>query len=220
MSACNIIKTEDAIYMFTDAASYWGDGTLGAVGQKVAILGHQNAAISCRGPKGFGDQIAGMVNCAFASFDELVQDFAVVVESAYECEREQFASCATGPEVEVFLAGWSESRNRPESYVVTSHGLYGDAWRLIALGPVAVAPFDAALDERCAAMEPSDDIVAAGLALMEEQRKVRGQHAEAGPAVGGVGGFCQMTVIRPQSIQTAIVKRWDDRIGEVLGAAA
>lgn len=220
MSACNIIKTEDAIYMFTDGASYYGDGTLGAVGQKVSILAHLNAAISCRGPKGFAEELAQSINDAYGSFDELVQSFALAVSNFYLVGRDQYALCATGPDIEVFLAGWSESRGQPESYAVTSHLLNGPAWELQPLGPLAVAPFDAELDARCAALEPGADIISAGVTLMEEQRKVRGPHAGAGAAVAGVGGFCQMTIIRPQSIQTAVVRRWEDRLGEMLGEAA
>lgn len=220
MSAVNIIKTNDAIYMFTDGASYYGDGTLGAVSQKVSILAPLNCAISCRGPVGFGEELAQAINAAYGSFDELVETFALAVSNFYAVGSERYALCQTGPEIEVYLAGWSESRDRPESYVVTSHSHYGPAWELQPLGPLAVTPFDADLQARLAALEPRDDIIATGVALMEEQRKVRGTHAGAGPAVAGVGGFCQVTVIRPQSIQTGIVKRWDDQIGAVLGEAA
>jgi len=131
-----------------------------------------------------------------------------------------YALCATGPDIEVSLAGWSKSRERRESYVVTSHSVNGPAWELQPLGPVAVAPFDADLDARCAVLGPTDDVVSTGVALMEEQRKVRGPHAGVGASVAGVGGFCQLTVIRPQSIQTAVVRKWDDVAGEVLGLPA
>ncbi len=217
MSACNIITAEDAIYMFTDAANYYGDGTLGAVSQKVSILAHLNCAISCRGPRGFAEELAQAINGEFGTFDELVESFALAVSNFYVVGQAQYEHCTTGPEVEVFLAGWSEARARPESYVVCSHSLHGEAWSLIPLGPLAVAPYDADLDERCAALEPSDDVIAMGVALMEEQRKVRGPHAGGGPSVAGVGGFCQVAIIRPQSIQTAVVRRWPDQIGELLG---
>lgn len=220
MSACNIIKTEDAIYMFTDGASYYGDGTIGAVGQKVSILAHLNCAISCRGPKGFAEELAQTINDAYGSFDELVESFALAVSNFYFVGRDRYALCTSGPEIEVYLAGWSEGRGKPESYVVTSHSLYGPAWELQPLGPLAVSPFDADLEARCVARGPSEDSISTGVMLMEEQRKVRGQHAGVGAPVAGVGGFCQVTIIRPQSIQTAVVRRWDDRIGAVLGVAA
>lgn len=220
MSAVNIIKTDEAIYLFTDGASYYGDGTLGAVGQKVSILAHLNCAISCRGPKGFAEELAQAINDAYGSFDELVESFALAVSNFYFIGRDRYALCTTGPDIEVFLAGWSESRGQPESYALTSHSLNGPAWELQPLGPLAVAPFDADLDARCAALPPGEDVISAGVMLMEEQRKVRGPHAGVGVPMAGVGGFCQVTIIRPQSIQTAVVRRWDDRIGEVLGEAA
>lgn len=221
MSACNIIKTDEAIYMFTDGASYYGDGTLGAIGQKVSVLAHLNCAITCRGPAGFAEELAQAINGAYGSFDELVDSFALAVSNFYVVGRDYYALCQTGPEIECFLAGWSDSRNQPESYVVTSHSQNGPAWELQPLGPLAVAPFDADLETRCAALEPGEDVISAGVTLMEEQRKVRGAHAGVGAPVAGVGGFCQVTIIRRQSIQTAIVKRWSsDVIGEPLGMAA
>lgn len=219
MSAVNIIKTDDAAYLFTDAASYYADGTLGAVGQKVAILGHLNCAISCRGPAGFDDELAQAINTAFGSFDELVESFALVV-SNYFVGRDRYARCETGPEVEVFLAGWSVSRDRPESYVVCSHGLNGEPWSLQPLGPVAIAPYEQALAERLGRLEPSENVIEIGIALMEQQRLVRAPHAGAGPAVAGVGGFCQATVVSAFGVSTMIVKRWPDVVGEQLGLAA
>lgn len=220
MSACNIIKTDDAVYMFTDGASYYGDGTLGAVGQKVEILAHLNCAISCRGPAGFGDELAQAINTAFGSFDELVESFAPVVSNFYFVDRDRYARCETGPEAEVFLAGWSESRDRPETYVVTSHSLNGEPWSLQPLGPVAVSPYDADLGARLARLQPSENVIEVGVSLMEQQRLVRAPHAGAGPAVAGVGGFCQLTVVTGAGVSTMIVQRWPDVVGERLGVAA
>lgn len=218
MSACNIIRLEDSIHMFTDAASYYADGSLGELGQKVSILGHLNCAISCRGPNGFGEELAQAINGAYQSFDELVESFALAVGNFYYMGRDTYALCDTGPEVEVFLAGWSESRDKPESYVVTSHDLNGEPWTLLPLGPIAIAPYDEALAERLGRLEPSENVGEIGVALMEQQRLVKAPHAGGGPVVAGVGGFLQWTAIRRESISTGILKRWDDALGEPMGA--
>lgn len=220
MSACNIFRIQDGVYMFADAASYWSDGTLGAVGQKISVLTHLNCAISCRGPAGFAEELAQAINTAYGSFDELVESFALAVSNFYFVDREKYALCTTGPEVEVFLAGFSGSRNRPESYVVTSHSLNGPAWELQPLGPVAIAPYDAELDERLARLDPGENVIDIGVALMEQQRLVRAPHAGVGPSVAGVGGFCQMVAIGRDCITSAIVHRWPDVVGEPLGVAA
>lgn len=220
MSACNIVKTNDAVHMFTDAASYYGDGTLGAVSQKVSILAHLNCAISCRGPAGFLDGFVQAANAAYASFDEFVESFALAVGNVYAIDEELWAGCATGPEVEVFLAGWSESRGQPEAYVVCSHDLHGPAWTLLPLGPIAIAPYDEALAERLGRISPSENIIDIGVAIMEQQRLVRGQHAGTGPTVAGVGGFCQLSTVTRDGIWTGVVKRWPDQVGEPLGCAA
>ncbi len=84
-----------------------------------------------------------------------------------------------------------------------------------------MAPFDDALGAALEAMEPASDVLGAGLAIMELQRGLRGQNAGQGATMVGVGGHCQYVKITPASIQTAIVRRWDeDWIGLKLGLAA
>lgn len=58
------------------------------------------------------------------------------------------------------------------------------------------------------------------LDIAEAQRYVESDHGNGGPAVHGVGGFCRATVITRDSIQTAILHHWPDRLGEKIEPAA
>ena len=221
MTACNIIHEADAIYIFTDGASYHSDGTLGAVAQKVWPLAHLNCALVCRGPHVLMPALIGDAGTIFASFDELTAGIVPLAMATYARHKDALDLCSIGPDFDLFIAGWSEARGQPETYVVCSHGTSVEAWSLVPLGPVAIAPFNGDLAEWAAInlerLQALDDPNAMGLELMEAQRGLKGQHAGTGEQIRGVGGFCQVTRITPRSILTGILRRWPDEIGEPLG---
>src|SRR5690606_23201129 len=154
----------------------------------------------------------------FESFDEMVEGIVCLAREVFEREADTLALCQIGADFDLFVSGFSESRNRPEAYIVASHGTNVEPWVLHELGPIAIAPYDAELGAKLEAMEPTTDVLAAGIAIMEAQRGVHGQNAGHGPAMAGVGGHCQWIKITRESIQTAIVRKWDDEFLERLGA--
>lgn len=220
MTATNIIIQPDAINMFVDGAHYLGDGTLGAVSSKGYLLPHLNAAASCRGPSVFMDRLGPEIGRRFESFDEMVEGIVYLAREVFEREADTLARCQIGADFDLFIAGFSEARSRPEAYIVASHGTNVEPWVVHELGPIAVAPYDAEMGAKLEAMEPATDVLTAGIAIMEAQRGVHGQNAGHGAAMAGVGGHCQWIKITRDSIQTAIVRRWDDVVGERLGLAA
>lgn len=217
MSAVNIITEPDAIHMFCDGAHYLGDGTLGAVSSKGYLLPHLNAAASCRGPTVFMDTLGPEIGRRFESFDEMVDGIVDLARDVFEREADTLARCQIGADFDLFIAGWLG--NQPVAYVLSSHGTNVEPWVLHELGPIAIAPYDAELGAKLEAMEPTTDVLSAGIAIMEAQRGVHGQNAGHGPAMAGVGGHCQWIKIARESIQTAIVRRWDDEFLERLGVA-
>lgn len=219
MSAVNIITEPDAIHMFCDGAHYLGDGTLGAVSSKGYLLPHLNAAASCRGPTVFMDRLGPEIGRRFESFDEMVEGIVYLAREVFEREADTLARCQIGADFDLFVSGFSEDRNRPETYVLSSHDTNVEPWVLHDLGPIAIAPYDAELGAKLEAMEPTTDVLAAGIAIMEAQRGFRGQNAGHGAVMAGVGGHCQWIKITRESIQTAIVRKWDDEFLERLGVA-
>ncbi|WP_066715916.1 MULTISPECIES: hypothetical protein [Hyphomicrobiales] len=219
MTAANIITQPDAIHMFCDGAHYLGDGTLGAVSSKAHLLPHLHAAAVCRGPSVFMDMLAPEIGRRFETFAELVDGIVDLARDVFEREADTLALCQVGADFDLFIAGWLG--DQPAAYVLASHSTSVEPWILHQLGPISIAPFDDALSAALEAAEPATDVLDAGLAVMELQRSLRGQNAGHGAAMVGVGGHCQYVRITPESIQTAIVRRWDeDWIGLRLGVAA
>lgn len=217
MSAVNIITEPDAIHMFCDGAHYLGDGTLGAVSSKGHLLPHLRAAASVRGPTLFMDMLAPEIGRRFETFEEMVEGIVDLAREVSEREADTLGLCQIGADFDLFVAGWLG--NQPAAYVLSSHDTNVEPWVLHELGPLAIAPYDVELGAKLEAMEPATDVLSAGIAIMEAQRGVHGQNAGHGPAMAGVGGHCQWIKITRDSIQTAIVRRWDDVVGERLGLA-
>lgn len=219
MTACNIIKTDDAIHLFCDGAHYLGDGTLGAVSSKAHMFPHLSAAALCRGPSQFMDMLGPEIGRQFETFAELVDGIVTLAREVFDREAGTLGLCQIGADFDLFVCGWLG--NQPAAYVLASHGTNVEPWVLHELGPVAIAPFDDAVSAALEAMEPAADVLEAGLAIMEAQRGLRSQNAGQGATMVGVGGHCQYVRITPESIQTAIVRRWnEDWIGLKLGLAA
>lgn len=217
MSAVNIITEPDAIHMFCDGAHYLGDGTLGAVSSKGHLLPHLRAAASVRGPTLLMDMLAPEIGRRFETFEEMVDGIVDLAREVSEREADTLGLCQIGADFDLFIAGWLG--NQPAAYVLSSHGTNVEPWVLHELGPIAIAPYDAELGAKLEAMEPATDVLSVGIAIMEAQRGLRGQHAGHGAVMAGVGGHCQWIKITRDSIQTAIVRKWDDVVGERLGVA-
>lgn len=226
MSAVNIMRGTEEILLWTDAASYLADGTVGSFGGKVIPLPHLNCAMAARAPRLFGPLIADHLGGTFETFDALVEGFAAEVQAATIVHASLFRLCTLGADFELYVAGWSESRQRPESYILTNttrhEGL--PAWTLSELQPLSIAPWDEDLAGRVEAEfaggVTGNDPVDVGMRLIELQRTVKAVPVEGYGEMHGVGGFCQLTVIKPHGITMQVLRWWpEDRLGEKLGMA-
>lgn len=219
MSAINIIRMPDAVYLFTDAASYAGDGTLGEISQKVWPIAHLDCAVACRGPALWLPLMASRIGARFRTFEELVAGLVDFLPGALR-HVEIFGACEFGPGFELYLAGWSHERGRGESYFLSSADRYGvTAWELRELAEASFAPCDAELEEALTAgrvvLPETWGPLDLGLYVMERQRRMRASHPGLPEPVHGVGGFAQATTIMPGCISTTILARWpEDHPGE------
>lgn len=186
-------------------------------------LPHLRAALAARAPSLFLSLIGQELGSRFESFDALVQHGVEAVRVHVDACAAVFEQCILGSDFDLVIAGFSEKRDRGETYTITSRErASSSAWTMNHCGPEFVSPYNAELQERLnslakSPLHPGSDPVALGLAVMEEQRGMRGEQAAGHPPAAGVGGFCQLTTITREAIQTRILRRWNDRIGEPLG---
>lgn len=223
MTAINMICQRRRAFILTDGAGYDVNGVIRGFYSKTVTLPHLRAAVAVRGSI-FGPALfATEWGARFTSFDDLVKGGGAVAEEVYD---RMFTLLTAGGhvEIEIFLAGWSESRNRPETYWMASDDSLSriaadvPSWMFILAEPFQVAPmptedlliqqgFDVDDIER---LDPVTD----GLKVMEAQRLSVGTlSADSGP-VSAVGGFASLTEIREDGVSQRIIRRWNDSIGE------
>lgn len=217
MSAANVFLFVDRIVIWTDGASYDADGRLLSCHSKVGLLPHLNAALIVRGPILKGPLLTQQLG-GCGTFDELVSALPATIANAVLRHRHVWDLCTHGDSYEVIVTGWSEERGQPESYRLKS--IAPDD--VEALSAVSIAPANDRLIEKMQAEFPgADDAILGqldvGLRLIEMQRELRFPNVGSHSEIRGVGGFAQLTVIARDRIETAIVKRWPDRVGELMG---
>lgn len=223
MTAINIIRQKDAVHLVTDGAAYRADGTLHVKVQKVFPFTHLDAAMAWRGSPLLAPIFAAYASVKATSFDHLrsiARDMAMTALS-----ETQDAIIGHGGDVEfdMAIAGWSETAG-PSSYFLCNHDRYASisAWQIVDLGPISLAPTNDAIDTALAAAYPHGadpdqlDPVVDGLRILEIQRKHPVDHAGGFGRVVAVGGFAQLTTIKPDAIEMKIIQRWPDEVGRPL----
>lgn len=213
MTAINILRQSKAVHLISDGASYDEHQRPTSFGPKVFPLPHINAAIGIRGPTIALPLIAHLVGHAATSYNELKANIvAVLKRSASLCDT--ILGRCSAP-FEVAIAGMSEGKG-PDAYVVCSRD-----WSVTDVPeigfmpelPETVAYFARLLGK----VTSTDDLVAAafGIEVLEIQRKARmGPHLTC-----HVGGFAQLTSVDATGIQTRILRRWPDEVGQFLDSS-
>ena len=224
MSAINVLQYPDGAAVWTDGAHYLADGTMMAVAPKIEALPHLHAILAARAPSLFLPLMAYRLGTEFATFDALVEGMAVAVRIGFALHSALFDRCDHGADFNLVVVGWSESRGRCETWVMSSV-LFGEMepWNPQEMGPVLLMPYDDDLGDRliltpeqlAGGLHPVED----GLRIIEAQRGVAACQGGREEPSHGVGGFAQMTFVGRHQITTAIMRRWPDAIGERLGAA-
>lgn len=156
--------------------------------QKVRILGHLPALVSGRGPSELPEYFADRARWRFVSFDEAVSN----MHETYTIALAQFGAAnpqAHGRPNMILMAGWSETRGRPECWVVDSGKEAAGAQQI--MNTCAPSSPDLAgrlgvmgLPGGMASFDPPRD----GLRIMRAQRDLRFPHLVSGemqPAVRG-----------------------------------
>lgn len=216
MTAINVFRFTDGIMIWTDGAFYDADGVLCFNNDKVRPLPHLRAAVAVRGSGLIGPILANRLGSGFSTFDNMVAGLAETVAWAVVAQQHILELCSHGKAFQVIVAGWSEARGEPQTYRVESAA--PDV--VHREGPFVFTPGNAALDAQLTAefTDPGQlSGMEGGVRVLEMQRALRIEQVEGHGEVCGVGGFAQLTVITRELIQTQIVKRWPDQVGQKMG---
>jgi hypothetical protein len=191
MSALNAFATDGATFLFSDAAVCHSD-SLSVFGliNKVAILPQYTAAVSATGHT---FAIESLFN-ALAARD--FADFTHLIDNTPDVLW-NLAKEMPAEGFRIAIAGPGLL------FCIQTEGIRAERYEMTEcsdfMSPgVSDVQFDA------------DRPAESGLAIMLAQRE----------KFGVIGGWCQMTTVRANHIETRILERWPDKIGELINPMA
>jgi hypothetical protein len=230
MTATNIVcqPHNRCVLAVCDGAQYTSEGLLLGIGTKVATAPHWPGFITSRGGMIPAAILGRHLTSHFATFDLLV---AGIEEKYPEFVKSYgFDTIPSSLVPELIIAGWSAARDRPESYVICinddlppghdisdSRAILPQEYRLLPLPACTAGPAIVGTDLARAAgfdgvrVKQSIETSIADLTkLIELQRRFKPDGIDH----YFVGGFAELTIVRSDSIEQRILRRWPDVIGE------
>lgn len=219
MTAIILVRAEDSVIIYSDGAAYDHDQVMGQVHAKVDCLPHLPAIIGRRGSAGIDLALSIAVRGKYETFDQMV---AGIEEDIPEMAEIQFYHAGV-VNMGLYIGGFSAERDRWETYWIAANGPYPDELteHSLKLEPAGWLVAQPDLTE-----EQWSDILPVGenlsvtdehfIAMMEAQRRNKypsGATADSTEA-HVVGAFIQRTILSHRGIDTQIIKRWPDPVGE------
>jgi hypothetical protein len=176
------------------------------------------------GNAGFGRTVAAVGAGMCQNFDGLLEHFEAVLAYVDAQFGQLVPLNETYYAVELFVAGWSASRNRPETYHLVRHQLYPETAErcgmldptlpLFGRGPGIDGPCGYALRRRD---RENIDLATEGLVIIEAARETKELLPPLNVFEGySVGGFCELATITPLAVERRIVRRWPDEVGRAI----
>jgi len=203
VTALCVVCKQDHVTLITDGACVEAGGRLAMVAPKVFLLPHLSAALAIVGPTALIPKLGAMFSIP-ETFDDLLAEAPAMARVAYDALGDMKDFGDEARDFELSLVGFSETRNRAESYLIRGHERDRlPSWELSVADNIIVTPLPLHY-EWPEAFDPLTD----GLVLIEAQRRV------IGPLGHVIGGFAQVTTITRASIETKIIRRWPDVVGE------
>lgn len=213
----NAFLYPDEIHIVTDGAGYLQSGEIVHAMQKVAILGHLPAVIATRGSAVLTQLVAFSAALGATSFDQLADNVSAFCRGIHDAYIAQAQAYGREPEFvrsDFIVAGWSEARQRMETYVVTSSAADEfKPWRaqLFTGTDCLFSPDGDGFDYEAIEAELGDFASCpevAAVRVLEAQRALKVPGHRDPP----VGEFVQLTTLTRAGINTRIVKRWPSTI--------
>lgn len=237
MTAISAIRRSDGIYLLTDGAVYNSEGVILKIAPKVLMFPQCPAALAVRGSELVAQNLLSLQVEGFANFDELLEYLPIGLRVATELAQPIAQFGLGGGRAEVVACGWSKERGRPEIWVVSNRdtkviGQDGGLTDIAAfeatesLTPyLGVEPpkelaeeFGFGLPENPDEFDPFRH----GVAWMHCLRRMDGDEehfpheAQTLASLSTVGGFVQMTTLYQSGLDSRIVLRWPDKVGQAI----
>jgi len=226
MTAAHLIIGECAAYLLTDSATYRPDGTVIDLRPKVITSTELRLAVCGNGEtweakpslikRWLSEQPSA--DAAIEALPSLVAILRADFEALYArhglpCPLHD--SDAWPPRMfNLFVAIWSEGRQQPEGYAISSRGsaFYGYLEKVLSGGVCRVKahiqpPAELVFDPNHAERD--------GLALLEVQRRYA---MPDGTYI--VGGTAQLTTVNEAGVLTTVLRQWSDGIGQRINPIA
>ena len=205
MTAIAIIKQSKAVHVLTDGAACNADGTLLSPMVKAWPIPHLNAVIAARGSAHFAPLFAMHAPAHGAeSFDGLRDRIASIARQVSSDFAFLLQRSSQGSQLDLVVAGWSESLDAPACYFICNHALHGAAsppWEVIEIGPISLLPQTAAMVADLTGEYPNGldheaaNPVADGLRILEIQRRNPFlKHSDGQLLTVGAGCFVTISV--------------------------
>lgn len=224
MTAIAIFRLDDGVVIASDGAAYASTtGCLTGLTSKVVLAPEWSCVLAQRGAGGVVQLIRSRIGFEVLTFDDLLDVIVGVAIDVYDSYK--VFGYDDDARFSLFLAGWSETRERFETYQLRTHGheahaegtgevLVVEPFQLTPLPFVYLAPGGGEHMERFGVMEAiaANDPIPATVRAVCAARQLRNVSDEA--AEHCVGGFIQLTIVRRDKVESTIVHRWPDVIGE------
>jgi len=226
MTAIAIYRSQDSIVFASDGASYDpSNGAFTGCTSKVALMPEWSCVIAQRGAGGFLALLRARLGPEVVDFDDLLDRLPTHTRGLH---ADFVARGYPYPNVSLFIGGWSEARERFETYTLRSRDISLpnaeggepfsiEAFKLAPLPEFHAAPYPTEeLFERFGAGTNALPMTAADLTLRTvcAARALRCAPSEEDKCEYVVGGFLQLTILKRNEIASEIVHRWPDPVGE------
>lgn len=216
-----VVNPDEAVAMICDGVSYQYDtGIVGGYASKIIAMPERNMMIGCTGLGGFGASLFKTLDQVYATFDDVVDNFAPLVRVLHRglCMTEYAEMPPEERDLSVAVAGFSEKRQAYEAYRVVSYekaSNNGNAepWEPLKLSGAwasAMPPKD--LLDRFGVTSPpeGESMVNIGIRLVCAAR------ANSGPGDGtrfyNAGGFVQVATLQKDQVFSYIAHRWPEDV--------
>lgn len=222
MSAANLIVASDGVHLVSDALVWdTANQTITAICSKVIMLPQFRCAATVRAEHlmVFQSVSLALSTMAATGFDEFKRTVGTVLQEL----DGKLAEMALGSPFEVSVAGISE-QDGPSGFRITTLAHSGSnhlaPWQVVNMPPgFNPCPCASDADEseiRSAFSASPATLEGHSIAALSAQRRIAARDHAAGRAPCWVGGFAQLTTVTADCITSRVIRRWPDKVGEVI----